>query len=104
LAANTYVVVVQHNLVTEVRKESDAVGIVVPQTKLEVGTQLADNYRVHGCIDGNYYFDNPQRARIFATLCLEFTRGLIEKRLDAVKQLSGDAEYRAIVSSGSPES
>ena len=93
--ADTYVVVVQHNLVTAVRKQADAAEVVVPQTKLEVGTQLADNYRRHGCIDGNYYFDNAQRARIFATLCLEFTKALVEKRLDAVKVLTAETEYCA---------
>ncbi len=93
--ADTYVVVVEHNLVTAVQKMTDGAGASVPQTKLEVGTQLADNYRSHGCIDGRYYFDNAQRARIFATLCLEFTRALIDKRLDVVKVLPADADYCA---------
>jgi len=93
--ADAYVVIVQHNLVTEVRREIRTTEITVPGTKLEVGTQLADNYRSHGCIDGHYYFDNLQRARIFATLCLEFTQALVEKRLGAIEQLTGDADYSA---------
>lgn len=91
----TYVVVVEHNLVTALRKLPDPAGVPVPATKLEVGMQLADNYRRRGCIDGRYYFDNAQRARIFATLCLEFTQALVGKRLEAVKGLSSDADYSA---------
>jgi hypothetical protein len=48
-----------------------------------------------GCIDGRYYFDNPQRARIFAVLCLEFARALIDKRLEVVKALPTGASYHA---------
>ena len=92
---NVYVVIVEHNVVTAVRKETDAAGIVIPPTKLEVGTQLADNYKAFGCIDGRYYFENAQRARIFAELCLEFTKALVERRLDAVRALKADEPYHA---------
>lgn len=90
-----YVVVVAHNVVTALKRVSESADISVPQTKLEVGTRLAENYRVAGCIDGEYFFDNAQRARIFATLCLEFARALIDKRLEVVKALATGAEYDA---------
>jgi hypothetical protein len=90
-----YVVTVRNNLVVAIEHASDDDGAVVPETTLEVGTQLADNYRGNGCIDGRYHFDNPQRARIFATLCLEFTRALIDRRLTVVKALRSDEEYHA---------
>ncbi len=92
---DTYVVVVEHNVVSAIRKLPEGTVVPVPQTKLEVGTELADNYRNQGCIDGQYYFDNSQRAKIFASLCLEFTRALIQKRLDAIKLLKGDSDYSA---------
>ena len=90
-----YVVVVTHNLVSALQRVAETANIAVPQTKLEVGTRLAENYRVAGCIDGEYFFDNAQRARIFATLCLEFARALIDKRLEVVKALATGAEYNA---------
>jgi hypothetical protein len=93
--ADTYVVVVEHNLVTAVHKLPEGSVAAIPETKLEIGTELANNYRTHGCIDGRYHFENAQRARVFATLCLEFARALVDKRLDAIKSLTADSDYRA---------
>lgn len=37
-----------------------------------------------------------ERAKIFASLCLEFTKALVEKRLAAINALAvGSAVYRA---------
>lgn len=93
--AVTYVVVVRHNVVTALEQAPEGIDTPVPQTKLEIGTQLAANYRANGCIDGRYLFDNAQRARIFAILCLEFIRALVDKRLEAMKALGAGAEYHA---------
>ena len=93
-----YVVIVEHNVVTTIRKVPEGTVVSIPRTKLEVGTELANNYRNRGCIDGQYYFDSNQRAKIFATLCLEFTRALIDKRLGAIKLLQGDSDYSAVES------
>jgi hypothetical protein len=93
--ACVYVVVVEHNIVTALEQVTDGTDTPVAQTKLEIGTQLAENNRINGCIDGRYCFDNPQRARIFAILCLEFTRALVDKRLEAVKALPTGAAYHA---------
>ncbi len=67
---------VRHNVVAALEKAPDGSDTPVPQTKLEVGTQLAENYRAHGCIAGQYLFDSGQRARLFAVLWLEFIRAL----------------------------
>jgi hypothetical protein len=91
-----YVVVVKHNMVTALERLTEGTDTSVPQTKLEIGTRLAENYRVNGCIDGQYHFDNAQRAKIFATLCLEFTRALVDKRLDVVQALAIGVEYHAL--------
>ena len=93
--SDIYVVVVKHNIVAALERVADSATTSVPETKLEIGTRLAENYRVNGCIDGEYPFDNAQRAKIFATLCLEFTRALVDKRIDIVKALAIGAEYNA---------
>ena len=95
IVSDTFVVVVEHNLVTALERVAEGISVEIPHSKLEVGTQLADNNRANGCIDGRYYFDSAQRARIFATLCLEFTKALVEKRLDVLKALATGAEYHA---------
>jgi len=92
---DTYVVVVEHNIVTALERVAADIDAPVAQTKLEVGTELAENNRLRGCIDGRYYFDNAQRARVFATLCLEFTKALVDKRLEILKTLAAGAEYHA---------
>jgi hypothetical protein len=93
---DTYVVVVKHNIVSALERVAENANTSVPQAKLEIGTRLAKNYRLNGCIDGEYHFDNAQRAKIFATLCLEFTRALVDKRIDIVKALAVGAEYNAM--------
>ena len=95
LMATVYVVVVRHNIVTALEQVPDGTDAPVAKTTLEIGTQLAENYRVSGCIDGRYLFDNAQRARVFAVLCLEFVHALVNKRLEAVKALAAGAEYHA---------
>ncbi|MEP6657031.1 MAG: hypothetical protein ABJC33_07325 [Betaproteobacteria bacterium] len=93
--ATVYVVIVRHNIVTALEPAPDGIEMSVPQTKLEIGTQLAENYRANGCIDGRYLFDNAQRARIFAVLCLEFIRALVDKRTEVINGLATGSEYHA---------
>lgn len=94
--ADIYAVVVKNNVVCAIERCIEPPPEPIPKTPLEVGTQLATNNRVNGCIDGRYYFDDTQRAKIFASLCLEFTKALVEKRLKAIDALPvGSAEYRA---------
>jgi hypothetical protein len=88
-----FVVEVRHNLVSSIKRETLREDSPPPKTKLETGTQLAENFQRNGCIDGRYRFENEQRARIFATLCLEFTQALIARRLDEVRKLHSGDEY-----------
>lgn len=93
--ADIYAVVVEHNLVRAIERCAETTG-PIPATPLEVSTQLARNNRARGCIDGRYLFADTQAAKIFASLCLEFTRALADRRLAAVNALAvGVAEYRA---------
>lgn len=94
--SEVYVVVVEHNLVKAIERLSEVPDRPVPGTPLEVSTELANNSRLNGCIDGRYYFDDTQRARTFASLCLEFTKAMVEKRLADVNKLPvGSPAYRA---------
>jgi len=93
--AATHVVVVASNLVVAIARVDGGAAIPVAQTRLEIATQLADNYRNNGCIDGRYHFANAQRARVFATLCLEFTQAQIERRLAAIRSLAAGEEFDA---------
>jgi len=94
--AETYVVIVKNNLVTAIERLSEPLDRPIPKTPLEVSTELADNNHRNGCIDGRYYFEDTQRARIFASLCLEFIKALVEKRLAMIEALPvGSAVFRA---------
>jgi hypothetical protein len=93
--AAVFVVEVRHNLVTSIKRAADHDVSPPPKTKLEIGTQLAENFQCNGCIDGQYRFENEQRARIFAALCLEFTQALVTRRLEAVRKLHSGDEYNA---------
>ena len=93
--SDRFVVVVRHNLVAAIRRATEAGDIRVPQTKLEIGTQLAQNFQRAGFIDGDYYFDDAKRAKVFASLCLEFTQALLARRLEAVRKLPLGTEYDA---------
>lgn len=93
--ADYFTVVVEHNVVQAIESSDQPAGPVAA-TPLEAGTELATNYRRNGCIDGRYHFDEAARARTFASLCLEFTRALVDRRLAEVNQLpAGSPEYRA---------
>lgn len=93
--ADVRIVVVRHNLVEAIRPAAAGEGTSIPRTPLEVSAQLAANYQAHRCIDGDYAFDDPARARVFALLCLEFAQGLVEKRRAALESLAAGAEWRA---------
>lgn len=89
-----FCVVVEHNVVQAIeRHDGVADGIDIPQTNLEAGTRLARNHRENGCIDGRYYFDRAERARVFALLCLEFMKGLVQKRIEALEKLAPGSEF-----------
>lgn len=94
--SHIYIVVVEKNVVSAIERTSVPPAEPIPRTPLEVSTQLADNNRRNGCIDGRYYFDDSLRARIFAELCLEYTRAMVERRLGAINKLPvGFSGYRA---------
>lgn len=90
-----YRVTVAHNLVQAIEKLQDADGVQVARTNLEAGELMAQNNQQNGCLDGSYYFDEPERARHFALLCLDFVKRLIEKREEGIRDLDTGDEYGA---------
>ena len=94
--AEAWCVVVRHNLVHAIERAEPPPGTAVAATPLDVSTRLADNNKSNGCLDGRYWVADAASARVFATLCLEFTRATAEKRLAAMEKLpAGNSEYDA---------
>lgn len=77
--AETYRVVIRHNLVITVENVELSDGDQVAQDNLEVTLELARNYRQHGSIDGEYLFSSVHRAKDFALVALDFVKKLMEK-------------------------
>ncbi|MGI9302132.1 MAG: hypothetical protein ACR2RB_05410 [Gammaproteobacteria bacterium] len=89
-----YCVTVAHNLVQAIEKLQVSDGVQVARTNLEAGELMARSNRRNGCLDGSYYFDDPERARHFALLCLDFVKRVIEKREEAIRGLDTGDEYQ----------
>jgi hypothetical protein len=90
-----YEVVVRHNAVQAIRRVPHAPDMRIPGSNLEVTSELARNYQRQGCIDGCYRFDEPERARSFAVLALEFVKRMLEKRIEQIEALDTGAEFTA---------
>lgn len=92
--ANVFVVSVEGNLVTSIERK--AALSEPPGTPLEVGTQLATNFRETGRLDGSYVFAEAEGARSFGVLCLQFMKNLVEQRTRLVEALpAGFDSFRA---------
>ena len=90
-----YEVIVRHNAVQAIRRAPRAPGMHIPESNLEVTSELAHNHRLHGCVDGCYRFDDPERARSFAVLALDFVKRLLEKRIEQIESIDTGAEFEA---------
>ena len=88
-------VVVRHNAVQAIRRAPRTADVHVPASNLEVTSELARNHQRHGCIDGCYRFDDPERARSFAVLALDFVKRMLEKRIEQIEALDTGAEFAA---------
>ena len=89
-------VVVRHNLVEEIRRlDEPAEGQNVLQTNLDAGTLLSENYQINKCIDGEYCFDDTERAKTFASVCMNFTKKLLHSRLERIDDLDSGEEFIA---------
>ena len=88
-------VIVRHNAVQAIRKVARTPDTHVPASNLEVTSELARNHQCHGCIDGCYRFDEPERARSFAVLALDFVKRMLEKRIEDIEALDTGEEFEA---------
>ena len=88
-------VIVRHNAVQAIRRVPRTPGMHVPASNLEVTSELARNHQRQGCIDGRYRFDDPERARSFAVLALDFVKRMLEKRIEQIESLDTGAEFAA---------
>jgi len=81
-----YRVVIRSNFVIRVEECERQDGDVVFESKLETGTQLAQNHRKNGCVDGDYLFNSIHVAKDFAVLSLDFTQKLAEKSMAQIEE------------------
>ena len=71
-------VVVRHNLVEQIQRLDNLNGNqTVLKSNLEAGTLLSENFQANDCIDGEYCFDDAERAKSFASVCMDFTKKLL---------------------------
>jgi hypothetical protein len=87
VSAPVFRVRVRHNVVCGLDAVPASPGLVVPDTKLEVSTQLARQHQIKGCIDGDYHFADIDTAKYFAVLCQDFVKRLIDKTLADLERL-----------------
>lgn len=80
-------VVVRRNLVCEIRPIDAAEARCSEDDPLAVSTQLAQNNRNNGCLDGEYDFATFEAARYFATLCADYLKSFCEKSVEAMNRL-----------------
>ena len=91
-----FIVIVQHNLVEQIqRRDSLSNQQVVLQTNLEASALLTDNFRVNQCIDGEYCFDDAERAKSFASVCMDFMKKLVLNRLERIDKLNSGEQFIA---------
>ncbi len=89
-------VVVRHNLVEEIRRmEHLSDNQSVLKTNLDAGTLLAENFQANQCVDGEYFFDDAERAKSFASVCMDFTMKLLQARLGQIDKLNSGEEFSA---------
>ena len=88
-------VIVRHNAAQAIRRVPRAADMHVPESNLQVTSQLARNHQRHGYIDGCYRFDEFERARSFAVLALDFVKRMLEKRIEQIEALDTGAEFEA---------
>ena len=80
-------VVVRRNLVYEIRPIPPDEASCSEDDPLEVSTQLAQNNRNNGCLDGEYDFATFEAARHFATLCADYLKSFCEKSVEVMNSL-----------------
>lgn len=81
-----YRVIVRHNIVVAIETLLPSPEIEVAATPLEVSSQMAANHQANGCLDGQYFFNEPETARQFAMLGLDFVQRMVEKATEHLNE------------------
>ena len=81
-----YRVIVTDNLVCTLDRVEPSAEIETARDELDVSTRLSRNNLETGRLDGRYYFDDPEQARQFAILCLDFVKRLAERSIEAMER------------------
>ena len=84
-----YRVVVERNLVCEIRAIDAREADCTEDDPLRVSVQLAQNNQTKGCLDGTYDFASFDAARHFATLCAGYLKSFCEKSVEALDRMDG---------------
>ena len=92
---NVFEVIVRHNAVQAIRRVARTPDMHVPESNLEVTSELARNHQCHDCIDGCYRFGEFERARNFAVLALDFAKRMLGKRIEEIEALDTGDEFEA---------
>lgn len=87
VGAKFYRVVVHRNLVCKIHAIEAHETDCTEDDPLQVSTQLAQNNRANGCLDGSYDFATFEAALHFATLCTEYLKSFCEKSVEAMNRL-----------------
>jgi len=85
-------VTVRRNLVCEISPIAAAEARCGDDDPLAVSTQLAQNNRNNGCLDGEYDFASFEAARHFATLCAGYMQSFCEKSVEAMNRLDAPVD------------
>ena len=91
-SASYYRVVVERNLVCRICPIDPASARCREDDPLAVSTQLAQNNRNNGCLDGEYDFETFEAARHFAALCADYLKSFCDRSIEAINRLERPSE------------
>ena len=89
ISSEVFRVTIRQNLVIRIGKVAD--GTPGPDN-LSVGSRLAMNHKMNGCIDGEYDFSSIHTAKDFAVLSLDFVKRLASRNLEDLQSHNFYAE------------
>ena len=91
-----YRVSVRYNIVQEIRQQANlGNNDILLNTNLEAGRQLTRNFQRFGHIDAEYIFDDFERTKAFAAMCMDFIHKLITHRTAEIEKLDRRQNYIA---------
>ena len=99
--SSVYEVTIRGNLVQSIHATSAHDVIDVPDSPLAVTSELATNHQRTGSIDGRYRFHDPEQARTFSLLAMDFVKRLLDRRISEIEALDTGEDYAVMSNSDS---